>query len=46
MIEQGILPANSKLPPIRRMASKLHINTVTVVTALMLKTPNKLNMKL
>ena len=33
MIEQGILPANSKLPPIRRMASKLHINTVTVVTA-------------
>ena len=33
MIEQGILPANSKLPPIRRMASKLHVNAVTVVAA-------------
>lgn len=33
MIEQGILPANSKLPPIRYMASKLHVNVVTVVTA-------------
>ncbi len=33
MIEQGILPANSKLPPIRQMALKLHVNVVTVVTA-------------
>ena len=33
LIEEGVLPANSKLPPIRRMAAQLHINTVTVVTA-------------
>ena len=33
MIEQGVLAANSKLPPIRQMASQLHVNTVTVVAA-------------
>ncbi len=33
MIEQGILVANSKLPPIRQMASQLHVNAVTVVAA-------------
>ncbi len=33
LIEDGILPPNSKLPPIRTMAAKLHVNNVTVVTA-------------
>lgn len=33
LIEQGVLSANSKLPPIREMASCLGVNNVTVVAA-------------
>ena len=33
LIEEGVLTANSKLPPIRRMAAQLGVNTVTVVAA-------------
>lgn len=33
LITEGILPANQKLPPIRRMAEWFAVNTVTVVTA-------------
>lgn len=33
LIENGVLPPNSKLPPIRTMASQLKVNNVTVVTA-------------
>ncbi len=33
MIEQGVLAANTKLPPIRQMASQLRVNAVTVVAA-------------
>ena len=33
LIENGTLPPNSKLPPIRTMAAKLQVNNVTVVTA-------------
>ena len=29
----GLLPADSKLPPIRKMAAHFGVNTVTVVTA-------------
>ena len=33
MIETGMLPPNSKLPPIRSLAQKLKVNNVTVVGA-------------
>lgn len=33
LIEKGVLAPNSKLPPIRQMASQLKVNNVTVVTA-------------
>lgn len=33
LIENGVLAPNSKLPPIRTMASQLKVNNVTVVTA-------------
>lgn len=33
LIAEGLLPANSKLPPIRRLAQELGVNSVTVVNA-------------
>lgn len=33
LASDGLLPADSKLPPIRKMASHFGVNTVTVVTA-------------
>lgn len=33
LIAEGILPANSKLPPIRKMAQHFGVNTVTIVNA-------------
>ncbi|MBQ5589658.1 MAG: winged helix-turn-helix transcriptional regulator, partial [Anaerotignum sp.] len=33
LISDGYLPANSKLPPIRKMAKHFGVNTVTIVTA-------------
>lgn len=33
LIEDGVLGANEKLPPIRKLAKSLNINTVTVVNA-------------
>lgn len=33
LIEEGVLPPNSKLPPIRSLATKLRVNAVTVVGA-------------
>ena len=33
LIEEGSLPANQKLPPIRKLAEQFAVNTVTVVTA-------------
>ena len=32
-ISDGYLPANSKLPPIRKMAQHFGVNSVTIVTA-------------
>lgn len=33
LAKEGVLPANSKLPPIRKLAEHLGVNPVTVVTA-------------
>lgn len=33
LIAEGSLPANQKLPPIRKLAEQLGVNTVTIVTA-------------
>ena len=33
LITDGYLPANSKLPPIRKMAQQCGVNSVTVVNA-------------
>lgn len=33
LIEKGILPTESKLPPIRKLAAHYGVNTVTIVTA-------------